>query len=137
VEAEVLWHLHEARDSQFDLRFSADLVRAKADGQHLPRIPAARVGVGALWATERWSLGAEVQRTFRQERTAPGEPQSPGYGRLGAHVTRVLTTGRVRTEGFLRGSNLTDTEARPHPSFLKELAPLPGRSLTAGVRLTF
>ena len=37
----------------------------------------------------------------------------------------------------LRGSNLTDTEARPHPSFLKELAPLPGRSLTAGVRLAF
>jgi len=137
VEAEVLWHLHDARDSQFDLRFSADLVRAKADGEHLPRIPAARVAVGALWATERWSLGAEVQRTFAQERTAPGEPRSPGYGRLGAHATRVLTTGRVRTEAFLRGSNLTDAEARPHPSFLKELAPLPGRSLTAGVRLTF
>ena len=137
VEAEILWHLHDARDSQFDLRFSADLVRAKADGQHLPRIPAARVAVGALWATERWSLGAEVQRTFTQERTAPGESTTPGYGRLGAHVTRVLTMGRVRTEAFLRGSNLTDTEARPHPSFLKELAPLPGRSLTAGVRLAF
>lgn len=137
VEAEVLWHLHDARDSQFDLRFSADLVRAKADGQHLPRIPAARVAVGALWATERWSLGAEVQRTFAQERTAPGESRSAGYGRLGAHVTRVLTAGRVRTEAFLRGSNLTDAEARPHPSFLKELAPLPGRSLTAGVRLAF
>ena len=137
VEAEVLWHLHEARDSQFDLRFSADLVRATADGEHLPRIPATRVSVGALWATERWSLGAEVQRTFTQERTAPGEPTTAGYGRLGAHVTRVLTTGRIRTEAFLRGSNLTDREARPHPSFLKELAPLPGRSLTAGVRLTF
>jgi len=49
----------------------------------------------------------------------------------------VLTTGRVRTEAFLRGSNLTDREARPHPSFLKDLAPLPGRSLTAGVRLAF
>lgn len=137
VEAEVLWHLHDTRDSQFDLRFSADLVRAKAGGENLPRIPAARVAVGALWVTERWSLGAEVQRTFTQERTAPGESPSAGYGRLGAHVTRVLATGRVRTEVFLRGSNLTDREARPHPSFLKELAPLPGRSLTAGVRLAF
>ena len=137
VEAELLWHLHDTRDSQFDLRFSADLVRAKAGSEHLPRIPAARVAVGALWVTERWSLGAEVQRTFTQERTAPGESPSAGYGRLGAHVTRVLTTGRVRTEAFLRGSNLTDREARPHPSFLKDLAPLPGRSLTAGVRLAF
>ncbi|MEY3607278.1 MAG: hypothetical protein RLZZ447_66, partial [Verrucomicrobiota bacterium] len=137
VEAEILWHLHEARDSQFDLRFSADLVRATAGGENLPRIPATRVTLGALWATDRWSLGAEVQRTFTQDRTAPGEATSPGYGRLTAHVTRVLTIGHVRAEAFLRGSNLTDTEARPHPSFLKELAPLPGRSLTAGVRLTF
>ncbi len=42
-----------------------------------------------------------------------------------------------RTEVFLRGTNLTDAEARPHASFLKDYAPLPARSLTAGVRLEF
>ena len=35
------------------------------------------------------------------------------------------------------GSNLLDEEARPHTSFLKELAPLPGRGIEFGVRAFF
>jgi iron complex outermembrane receptor protein len=38
---------------------------------------------------------------------------------------------------FASGHNLLDEEARRHTSPLKEYAPLPGRSLTAGVRLEF
>ena len=35
------------------------------------------------------------------------------------------------------GRNLTDRDARVHTSFLKDVAPLPGRALSTGVRLTF
>ena len=45
-----------------------------------------------------------------------------------------LPSGRIV---FLDASNLTDREARPHTSFLKELVPLPGRSLAFGVRVFF
>ena len=38
---------------------------------------------------------------------------------------------------FLRASNLLDAEARVHASPLKDLVPLPGRSLRLGVRLEF
>ena len=38
---------------------------------------------------------------------------------------------------YLRGTNLLDDEARQHTSSLKDVVPLPGRSLHAGVRLTF
>jgi iron complex outermembrane recepter protein len=38
---------------------------------------------------------------------------------------------------FLRGTNLLDEEARQATSSLKDLVPLPGRSLAAGVRYTF
>jgi iron complex outermembrane receptor protein len=34
----------------------------------------------------------------------------------------------------LKGTNLTDTEARVHTSFLKDIAPRPGRSFALGVR---
>ncbi|MDZ7824857.1 MAG: hypothetical protein U5R48_01045 [Gammaproteobacteria bacterium] len=48
-----------------------------------------------------------------------------------------LDFGRSHVELFARGSNLLDVEQRAHTSFLKDRAPLPGRSLQAGVRYTF
>jgi iron complex outermembrane receptor protein len=38
---------------------------------------------------------------------------------------------------FVDGSNLLDKEARAHTSFLKDIAPLPGRNIGAGVRIFF
>jgi iron complex outermembrane receptor protein len=38
---------------------------------------------------------------------------------------------------LLRGTNLTDEEARNHVSFLKDLAPLPGRDVRLSLRLAF
>lgn len=44
---------------------------------------------------------------------------------------------QVTWDLFLRGTNLTNAEARVHTSFLKEIAPLPGRNLTVGLRSSF
>jgi iron complex outermembrane receptor protein len=137
AELEALWHLHESPGSQFDVRFTADFTRATEGGRPLPRIPAARTSLGLLWASAAWSAGADYQHTFAQKRVAAGETTSGGYGLANAHVSRVVTTGRLRTEVFLRAANLTNVEARLHTSFLKDLAPLPGRNFTAGVRLEF
>jgi len=38
---------------------------------------------------------------------------------------------------FLRGSNLLDEDIRQHSSPLKDLVPLPGRSLHFGLRYDF
>jgi len=38
---------------------------------------------------------------------------------------------------FIRGANLLNEEARRHTSFLKDRAPLPGRSGLVGVRVNF
>ena len=48
-----------------------------------------------------------------------------------------LFTGPVTHDFLLRGTNLTNTEARNHTSFLKELAPLPGRELRFMYRVYF
>ena len=45
--------------------------------------------------------------------------------------------GPLTYELFPRGTNLTDEEARNHQSFLKDVIPLPGRSVTGGLRVTF
>jgi len=37
----------------------------------------------------------------------------------------------------LRGRNLTDAEIREHASYLKDIAPSPGRSVSLGLAFTF
>jgi iron complex outermembrane receptor protein len=38
---------------------------------------------------------------------------------------------------YVKGTNLTNEEARDHLSFLKEVLPLAGRGITVGFRTTF
>ena len=38
---------------------------------------------------------------------------------------------------YIKGTNLTNEEARVHNSFLKDIAPLAGRGAILGVRMTF
>jgi iron complex outermembrane receptor protein len=49
----------------------------------------------------------------------------------------VDTAGGNAWEVFMDGTNLLDEEARPHTSFLKDLAPRPGRGIAFGVRAFF
>ncbi len=137
AEFETLWHLHDRQDWQLDLRLAADFTRAREGSRPLPRIPASRLTTGLTWSHADWQAGAESQSVFAQTRVAPLETTSDSYTLVSAWVSRTLTVGRARWDLFLRGTNLSNSEARPHPSFVKHLAPLPGRNVAAGVRLTF
>jgi iron complex outermembrane receptor protein len=134
AELETTWHLHEAGKSKFDLKLAADFTRARERGANLPRIPAARLMSGLEWTRGAWAAGIDWQFVFDQNRVAPDETASDGYELIGAQLTWTEVRGRVTHEFFLRGTNLANAEARPHPSFLKELAPLGGRAVTAGTR---
>lgn len=137
AEVETVWHLHDRSDWQLDLRLAADFTRAKEGSRHLPRIPPGRLTAGLFWAHDGWSAGAESKWTLSQNRVAANETSSDGYLMVSAHVTRTLKFGRTEWEIFVRGTNLTNDEARPHTSFVKDLAPLPGRGAMAGVRMRF
>ncbi|WP_257816572.1 TonB-dependent receptor [Phenylobacterium sp. J367] len=64
------------------------------------------------------------------------ELPTDGYTLLNAQVTvRPLKDQGFKV--FLDARNLTDTEAREHASFLKDLAPLPGRNFRLGVAYSF
>lgn len=137
AELETIWHLHESTKWNLDVRLAADFTRARESGRHLPRIPAARTTAGVSWSAGPWNAGAEYQILFDQNRVAAHESPSDGYALLSASVSRTFELDHKRFEIFLRGSNLTDAEARPHTSFVKDLAPLAGRAAIAGVRFTF
>ncbi|MBX3749748.1 MAG: TonB-dependent receptor [Opitutaceae bacterium] len=139
AEAEAIVHLHEGGDGQLDLIFGADLVRGRnrTDGADLPRITPMRVKTGVAWRRGALALGAEVQFVARQKRTAPGETPTAAYDLISAYANYRLTSGPLNWDLFIRGANLGDREARLHTSFLKDVAPLPGRDVTVGARLTF
>jgi iron complex outermembrane receptor protein len=122
-----------------DLTLTADTVRAtdRATGEPLPRIPAVRAGLALAYRSERWSIGADVRRVARQSRVAAFETESDGYTLVGAHAGYQLPVAEGTLEFFVRASNLTNEEARPHTSFLKDIAPLPGRNVTMGARWEF
>lgn len=136
-EAEVevdLFH-HAAHGHHLVAEAWSDAVRAELTGpdEPLPRIPPLRLGGGLRYEGGPWSGVLGVRRVTGQERVAPGEEPTAGHTLLDASVRlRVLGAGTGH-EITLRGTNLTDELARDHVSFLKDVAPLPGRE----VRLTY
>lgn len=125
-------------DSGFTLGLSGDYVRGELDaGGNLPRIPPLRLGAKLAW--ERGALGAsvDVERYFEQDEVTDNELATDGFTLLDAELRFRPAWGAADAVVFLRGSNLLDEEARVHSSPLKDELPLPGRSLSAGIRLAF
>ncbi len=116
-----------------------DLVQAQvATGGNLPRIVPARVGATLRWERDGWRGSLGAVRYAKQDDVAAFETSTPGYTLVDAHVAwHIDTKGGQELELFVDGNNLTDREARPHTSFLKDLVPLPGRNIVLGVRAFF
>jgi iron complex outermembrane receptor protein len=116
-----------------------DLVRAELrdTDDPLPRIPPARLGAALHYHSQLWNSRVEVRHTFEQDRVARLERPTDAFTFLNASLGYRLFAGRTVVDFLLRGTNLTDEEARNHVSFLKDAAPLPGRDLSLGLRVGF
>jgi len=163
LEVETLANLFDNANGRLDLRVFGDLVRGKLDGSgvselsldvphgnhahhedvvlsnsgNLPRIAPARIGAGLAYENGGWRLSANAVRNLKQDDVAQNEEASPAYTLVDAHLAYRWDTSSASWEAFLDGSNLTDKEARPHTSLLREYAPLPGRAVAFGVRVLF
>lgn len=119
-----------------------DYVRAKLDDQaggnrNLSRIPAQRVGVRVDGSYQGFGAWAEVVRTASQRRVTDYESVTPGYTLLNLGLSYRMQVQRLDTLFYVRADNLTDKLAFAHTSFIKDAAPLRGRSVTVGARVSF
>ena len=140
LELETAFHLIAAPRHTLDLRINADHTRAQeTDGANLPRIAPIKGLVALDWTRGPWSAGTDMQLAASQSHRAPGETATDGYALLGASLGYRLETRFATYDFFVRGSNLTDESARNATSFanIKDIAPLPGRAVTFGVRAAF
>lgn len=116
-----------------------DLVRARLDtGGYLPRIPAARAGLRLDASWKAWDGQVEWVQVARQNRIADFETATPGYGMLNLGVTYSSRfAGGTPWQFYVKGNNLTDRLAYAHTSFIKNAAPLMGRNITVGMKVSF
>lgn len=115
-----------------------DYVEAELDdGEALPRIPAARLGLRADAFRGPWSGNLEYIRVFEQDRIADFESETPGYDMINATAAYDFDIGSFRNQVFVRGTNLLDEVALNHASFISTLAPMRGRNVVVGLRTRF
>lgn len=135
IEGELNLALSEASN----VTFWGDHVRGKLKHEgNLARIPADRVGLRFKQAiTDHLAGQLSYTRVQQQNKLADFENKTKGYNLLGAALTYQDTTDAFNYELFLRGDNLLNSKAREHTSWIKDQVLLPGRNLTAGVKVSF
>ena len=139
-EAQLDWHLSD----NLRVESFADYTRAKLDeaasedgNRNVPRIPAMRLGMQFHWETDDWHAELGATHYAKQDKFASYETQTDGYTLVSAAMNYYTTVADSDVTVFLKGNNLTDRVARVHSSFLKDVAPLPGRSFVLGARVNF
>jgi iron complex outermembrane receptor protein len=134
-----VWELFHGEPDHLDLEFGADFVRAELrdSGQPLPRIPPRRYRLGLHYRGDRLTGRIEGVRAEEQDRVSRFETPTEGYTLLNASVGYRFLTNIAVYDLLLRGTNLTDEEARSHVSFLKDFVPFPGRDVSLSLRVTF
>jgi iron complex outermembrane receptor protein len=126
-------------NQRLDLILRADYTHAENRDTSLPvpRIPPFRATAALDYQLNNWGARIEGQYAAHQDRHDINELPTDAYVLVNAALSYKLALGDVDTTFYLKGVNLTDEEARQSTSILKDIAPLAGRGLVAGVRAEF
>lgn len=137
TEAEI--GLKAWQSGEKSLRFEAtgDYVHGETDTGPAVRIPPWSLTGRAVFQDAWWTGTLEVHTVGDQNRTASFELPTDGYTMLNASLVVRPIASQPDLKLFLDAHNVTNVEAREHASFLKDVAPLPGRSFRMGVGYRF
>jgi iron complex outermembrane receptor protein len=134
LEAQFSWQINDP----FKLTLQGDYIRARLQGGgDLPRTPPLRLAAELAYELDALSADLRATRYFKQDKVSELEQATAGYTLLDASVSYRFDLGPQQLTAYIKGQNLTDEEARVHTSFLKDLTPLPGRSVALGIRGSF
>jgi len=140
VEAQASLWLGDAGPFRVETDVLVEYVEGQLDEpvngfEDLPRIPPFG-GVAGIQATSS-GLDLRLEAEWAGERSANSGQEfgTDAYAVLNAFITLRPFSSNVAID--IRGENLTDEEVRRHTSFLKDVAPQPGRNWIAAVRYDF
>jgi len=136
AELEASYEAWRGASQSIRLETTFDWVHGDTDAGVPARIPPWALGGSVVWTAPRVETTLEVRRVAEQDRVADFELPTDGYTVVNLKATfKPIEGSPLRL--FIDGRNLTDAEIREHVSFLKDIAPSPGRSVRAGVAWKF
>jgi iron complex outermembrane recepter protein len=135
--------------SKLDVGFSLDTVRAtnRLTNEPLPRIAPTRATFTASYRFSGWHLRGQVIHAAKQNRipsverfeTEASDGSTKAYTMLNLSLSREFQFGRANGSAFVKLVNLTNELGYSAASIrsVRELSPLPGRGVRAGLEITF
>ena len=137
LEAEALFEIWDGDNGHLHLNLFTDFVNAeeRISGAYLPKIPPSRYGLKMHGRLNQIDVNLDAIFADSQNKLASNELATEGYKLVNLSLSYALDNPDILL--ILRGSNLLDEEIRRHTSYLKDLVPLPGRSLYAGLTYNF
>jgi len=136
AELEAGYDAWRGANQSLHLETTFDWVHGDTDAGVPARIPPWALSGSVVWTAPRVETTLEVRRVAEQDRVATFELPTDGYTAVNLKATFTpIANSPLRL--FIDGRNLTNAEIREHVSFLKDLAPSPGRSVRAGVAWKF
>ncbi len=138
IEGEIAATVYETSGLGLLAELRGDYVRATLDdGSPIPRIPPLSL-LGALEAQMgHIDARAEVQWFAEQDRVAEFETPTDSFTFVNLSLAWHPLEGRQNVTVLLQANNVFDVEGRRHSSFTKDYAPLAGRNVKLGARLSF
>ncbi|KQQ49946.1 TonB-dependent receptor [Pseudomonas sp. Leaf127] len=139
LEAQDLWRLAQTPYGNFALQSSADYTRAnnRDTGEALPRIAPLRLNTALLWDYNQWQASLGAEHASAQHRVPRAERDSDGYTTLNASLGYRFEVGQSEWLAFVKGDNLNNQTVRYASSILRDEVPAAGRSVQAGVKMSF
>ncbi len=138
VEAQWAIDLGSSTMGKVDLGFQLDVVRGtnQANGQPLPRLAPMRATLSADWSLGSTLLRVELQHAAKQNRVPAFDTATPAWTQLHLLASHRWSTSAGDLMAYAKLGNLTNELAFNAGTLgsVRERAPMPGRSVGAGVQ---
>lgn len=125
-----------AHKTQTSVAFEAIRGELK-DGSNIPRMPPFSVNTTFKYSYHDFSSTLGYKYVDESRFEALNETKTPAYGWLSAYLEYALKSRYIQGIIFIKGDNLTNSQAYNHLSFLKDTAPLAGRQVSVGLTVNF
>ncbi len=131
-------NLYAGSSGKLDFNVFGDYVHAERDnGDNLPRISPARIGGSIDYQYHKFRADLGLTSYLSQTDNAALETDTGGYSVLDINAKYDVFDGDQNLSIFIKATNLLDEDGRLHTSFIKDRAPIMGRSLTVGFQAGF
>jgi iron complex outermembrane recepter protein len=141
LELEAATRAWQGGAGQLDIDGKLDLVRGSQQGteQALPRLAPLRATVGLNWEGGGWTARAEAQHAAAQNRVPQTDTPTPGWTlvNLSTGYSTKLLGGDALFFAKLQNAGNRLAYSASTIGTVRPLSPLPGRSLTFGMRVNF